>query len=214
MKKLGYLLALIPLCVIFILGGCASKGGNQNNGDETPSGTTPSVAIDQSSLALFVGDEGVIAVTTENCADFTVESSNGDVVTATKGENGVVSVKALAEGEATVTVKGVDGEGKVLDEKTCAVTVENVPEEVNPIKINLPSGKLVLRKNRTATVKAFVSVAYTDDPIWESDNDDIATVEFQGLTAIITTHDTSGDCTITLTIGEMTQTFTVSCGVK
>lgn len=206
MKKLGYLLALIPLCALFILGGCAGKGGKA------------SVAIDKSTLSLTVGEESVLTVTTEMCADFTVESSEDGYVKVEKGENGTVNVRAIAAGEATVTVKGVNEDGKVLAEKTCVVTVTEGqgegPQESNPIKINLPSGKVVLRKNRSATVKAFVSVAYTDDPIWESDNEEIATVEFQGLTAIVTTHDTSGECTVTLTIGNMTQTFTVVCGVK
>ena len=107
-------------------------------------------------------------------------SSNPKVATVdTKG-----NVNAIGVGNATITVKTLDGSNIT---KTCQVNVIRTPIKVTEVKLNVSNREIDLsRDNHTSILIATVVPSNADNQnlIWESSNPEIATVSNGVVTGI------------------------------
>lgn len=199
-KKLWCFVALLPLCLVLLFCGC---GDGENN--DVPPVTTASVTLDSKELTLTAGDTAQLTVTATDCASVSWKSQNEEVVKLeTKGSSATVT--ALSEGTSVVTVTGKDANGVEVTD-TCTVTVE-----AKRLSVFLPAGKLVLTREKSATVKAIAAEGLTGDVTWESSDESVGTVEYQGLIAVVTAHK-KGSCTITVRYGSAEASFELVCGL-
>ena len=113
-------------------------------------------------------------------------SDNEEV--ATVDENGLVT--AVSVGEANITATAVDGSGVTA---TCKVTVS--PKLVTSVTLN--KNELTIEKSFTAQLAATVAPDDADDLglIWTSDNEEVATVDENGLVTAVSV----GEANITAT---------------
>jgi formylglycine-generating enzyme required for sulfatase activity len=166
------------------------------------------VTLDKDKLELEAGHTALLTATVlpEKAANKNISwsSSNRNVATVNNG-----TVTAVAEGKATVIVTTVDG-GKFA---TCAVTVNpaTVPGAVTGV--TLDKDKLDLTVGGTALLTATVlpADATNQNVTWESDDEDVATVDDGTVTALAL-----GTATITVTTvdGNKTATCTVTVGIE
>lgn len=188
---------LAVLCgLLGLMIGCT--GGGSGNG------VTPALLLDKKEAALTVGAETVLTATLEEAdGAFVWTSSDEAVVTVAPDESGSsAAVKAVGTGTATVTV--TVGELTAV----CEVTVT-----ASPLSIFLPAGGLVLKKNMTASVKAMSTVELEGEPVWESSDEAVGTVEYQGLTAIVKAV-ARGTCTITVRVDGYAASFLLTVGTS
>lgn len=83
----------------------------------------------------------------------------------------------------------------------------------NALHVTVPEGKLVLRNGGTATVRVTSDNPLNEDKyVWESSNESIGTVEYQGKVARVTATG-RGECTITVTNGKYEASFTLVVGL-
>ena len=149
-------------------------------------------AISKSSVELEVGESETLSVTVtpNKSISVTWTSSAPAVATVT---NGVV--EAVAPGTATITAS-VDG--KTL---TCDVTVVKAP----PLFTLTPSGTQDLEAGKTLQLTVTSSDEDPFEVVWSSSNDEIATVDQNGLVTAVA----KGEAIIKATIGEVEKTCTI-----
>ena len=160
------------------------------------------VELDQESISMHVGDNDIqlnATVTPDNAENKNVtwESSNESVATVNNG-----LVKAVGNGNATITVKTVDG-GHT---DTCSVSVSTHATSVtinqgDSVEVN-ENGTLQL----TATVLPETS-SYTTIT-WESSNENKATVDANGL--VTAAANSKGNVTITASCDGKEDNITVN----
>ena len=127
----------------------------------------------------------------ENCRNNTLTWSSDNEEVATVDENGLVT--AVSVGEANITATAVDGSGVTA---TCKVTV--TPKLVT--SVTLDESELTIKKSFTAQLAATVAPDDADDLglIWTSDNEEVATVDENGLVTAVG----EGTATITATAND------------
>lgn len=167
----------------------------------------PVYTIDRTEMTLAVGESGTLTLVpdaestaapvlyTWTCDDNAVATVEGSGLSAT--------VTALSEG--AVTVKAMDGETEIA---RCDVTVI-----AYPVVVNVPSGKLILRKNTVVTVKAWIAEGLEDPVTWESSDEAYGTVDYQGPIARVKAVK-RGDCTITVRCGSYSACFQLVIGLN
>ncbi len=163
------------------------------------------VELDKTSLSLMKGDVVTLTATwkaaEEDAPAWT--SSDETVVAVIPGESGEQAVvRAVGTGSATVTVTV----GELTAE--CTVTVA-----ASPLSIFLPEAGLVLKTNMTASVKAICTEQISGEVVWESSDEAIGTVEWQGLTAIVKGV-ARGTCFITVRAGGYVASFPLTVGTS
>lgn len=170
---------------------------------ETGDIAVQSIAINKESIVLQPQQTETLEViiTPSNATDQRVKwkSSNWDVVDVDRN-TGVV--KALANGEATITATSFDGDKTA----TCVVKV------VTPVEsITLSSEKLVLIPGAKENLVATILPATASDKSveWTSSNEEVVTVENGEVTAIA-----AGEATITATADNGAKTATCAVEVK
>ena len=98
----------------------------------------------------------------------------------------------------------------------CACGTVEKEEEVtvpNALHVAVPEGKLVLRNGGTATVRVTSEAPLNEDKyVWESSDQTIGTVEYQGKIAMVTATG-RGECTITVSNGSLKTSFTLIVGL-
>ena len=124
----------------------------------------------------------------ENSRNNTLKWSSDNEEVATVDENGLVT--AVSVGEANITATAVDGSGVTA---TCKVTVS--PKLVTSVTLN--KNELTIEKSFTAQLAATVAPDDADDLglIWTSDNEEVATVDENGLVTAVS----AGEANITAT---------------
>ena len=124
----------------------------------------------------------------ENCRNNTLAWSSDNEEVATVDENGQVT--AVGVGEANITATAADGSGVTA---TCKVTVS--PKLVTSVTLN--KNELTIEKSFTAQLAATVAPDDADDLglIWTSDNEEVATVDENGLVTAVSV----GEANITAT---------------
>ncbi|MBD5361781.1 MAG: leucine-rich repeat protein [Bacteroides sp.] len=149
-----------------------------------------SIVINHQDANIKVGEKlQLIATVLPNTAtNPTVEwtSSNSGVVSV--DANGVIT--AISEGDAIVTASSTDGSNLHTD---CIITVEPTPVEC--VTIYDPDKWLKDGETVTLSYSIYPPTATDQSLTWESDNNDIATVE----NGIVTAHSQLGDAHITAT---------------
>ena len=159
--------------------------------DETVSVTIPVTVIvpvktveitsDQTSVAIGGTLQLTAVVKPENATLQGVVFSSSDESVFTVTEDGLVT--GVSRGKATVTAASADG--KATDKTR--ITVNQPPESVtiSPVSLTLAEGK-------TATLKATVSPANTDDKtvLWSSADESVATVSKRGVVTGVTLGET------------------------
>ncbi len=187
---------MFPLFVLALAGMYSCEGTTE----ETV--TVTEVKLNKNSLSLKVGTTATLNATVlpDNVADKSVswESSNTAVATV---EDGLVT--AITEGEANITVTTTDG-GKTA---VCKITVSN--DIVAAIGVILNETAIVLEPEATAQLIATVKPDNATDKAvaWESSDDNIATVDQNGLVTAVA----GGQATITVTTND--SDFTAECKV-
>ena len=152
-----------------------------------------SVILDESELTIEKGSTGQLnATVAPDDADnlgLTWTSDNEEV--ATVDENGLVT--AVSVGEANITATAVDGSGVTA---TCKVTV--TPKLVT--SVILDESELTIEKNFTEQLTATVAPDDADNLslTWTSDNEEVATVDENGLVTAVG----EGTATITATAND------------
>lgn len=189
---------LLPLLILFAaaLGVCACG--------EEPQGAAGE--LDKTSLSVSVGQEETLTFNLYEGKQL----ADGELVWTTSDE----SVAAVSSEQLTATVTGVSsGTAKIelkLDGETIASC--DVEVHVSPLSVSVPTGKLVLIKNATATVRLKSTSPISDeDIVWESSDETIGTVEYQGRIAIVTAVK-RGSCVITARCGNDRVSFTLIVG--
>lgn len=164
-----------------------------------------SIALDNTSYTLTIGKiftlTPIITPSNANNKKVTWTSNNESVATVT--QDGVVT--GISKGTATITATTEDG-GRVA---SCVVTV------VEPIipKVTLSATTGEIEAEKTLILTATLNVEATQDIVWSSSDNTIATVEGSGAsnsTGTITGIKEGGPVTITATYGDKTAT----CSVK
>ena len=157
------------------------------------------VKLDKTELPLVVGGNATLIATVEpdTATDKSVTWESSDPNVATVEDGTVTAVKA---GEATITVKTVDG--GFTD--TCAVKVTQPVTGVtlDPTELSLYTGE-----SKTLTAKVEPADATNQDVTWSSNNNAVATVENGTVKAV-----GEGEATITVTTAE--GSYTATCAVK
>ena len=159
----------------------------------TPTGIT----LNETELLLGVGGQSTLTATlTPDGASGTVtwSSSDEDVATVAAGV-----VTAVAAGEATITARVSE-----TLYATCLVTVTSNSIPATSVTLNESYGTLVKGQTKTLTATVLPSTT-TDEPIWSSSDEDVATVAAGVVTAVA-----AGEATITVTAGEVHADFTLT----
>ena len=194
MKKMKLFAVLGILALVF--SACDTGGGN----DDSSTVSVTGVALDKDTLIFNVDSESETLVATVSPANasnkaVTWESSDTDVATVVGGV-----VTPVDEGTATITVKTNDG--NFID--VCAVTVKPAGSVTG---ISLDQDTLIFTVG-DAPIQLIVTVepddAINQDVIWESSDDDVATVVDGEVTPI-----GPGTATITVTSDEDDTIFAV-----
>ena len=157
--------------------------------------------LEKQSIAITEGESVEIAVT-EGTGSYTVESDKPAVAAATINGN-TLTVKGVAEGNATVTVT----DAKTGKTATCSVTVERKIIPVTGVTVS-PASKTVTEGD-SFTLTATVSPANADNKSvsWKSSDAAVAEVDATGKvttkkpgTAVITATTADGSKTATCTV--------------
>ena len=159
------------------------------------------VSLNTTSATVDVGKTYQLTTTVSpsNAYDSSVTWASSNTSIATVSTNGLVTAKAA--GEATITVKTVDG-GYT---KTCKITVK-----VPPSSISLNTASVSIELGKTYQLNATISPsnATNKSVTWSSSNTNIATVSASGLV----TAKATGSATITVKTadGGLTKTCSVT----
>ena len=185
--------------------------GNTNDATKAICGSQPqpaSLSISKTSISLTKGGTTTISATSSDSSSITWTSSNASVVTipssSSSGSN--VTVTAVGAGTATLTAKATIS-GQVL-EKTCSVTVSEVPPvtpsiTLNPTRITMSVGD---KATLTATVKDG-----SGDVTWKIEGD-VASISGTTGTSIEVTGLKEGQTYITATYSGVSATCQVVVG--
>lgn len=183
MKRIILFLGITLILVFTFSCGEGNKKG--------PEITVTSVALNQSSLTLVVGETSTLSATVNpaDAPDKTVSwsSSNASVASVS---NGVV--KAVSEGSATVTASCG---GKSA---SCAVTVQKKTIPVSSVTLTPTSLTLIQGESATLTLTISPADATEQTATWSSSNSSTVTVTDGKVTAV----------------REGTATISASCGGK
>ncbi len=208
MKKIVRFMRVAPLFLAGLLcaGLCAC-----NSGEDSSEAPVAKLTLDRTEIVLEEGESAsIVAQVTDFEGDVQVvwTADSGAVTVSPDGMS--VTVVAVSEGEATVTASAtIAGEsGEITLTAGCTVTV-NRPA----LYVNVPAGKLVLRKNTTVTVKAFADESLTGEAVWTVSDSAIAKVESQGLIARVTAL-ANGECEVKVSFGGRESSFTLVCGLN
>lgn len=191
MRKKFAVLAFLLAAALCCFAGCSKKNVED-----------PSVSLNVSSVQLGAGEK--VSLTAESTVDDLVWGVTDDTVALVESDGKTAVLSALSEGTTTLYVYYAQDESVRAE---CAVTVT-----ASKLTVNLPQGMLVLRSKVTARVRAFASDGLTGEAVWTSSDTSVATVEYQGLVAAVTSV-ARGECQITVTYGGVSSSFTVIVGV-
>ncbi|QHQ62755.1 hypothetical protein Ana3638_19865 [Anaerocolumna sedimenticola] len=149
--------------------------------------STSGIVLDETTKTMDVGDTVRLGyvITPTNAANKNVTWSSSNTTVATVDSSGLV--KAVAPGQAVITVKTSDGSLSA----TCTITVK---QKATGIKLDVTDLELFV--NQTYELKATVTPANSDkdDFTWESSNTTVATVDEDGVVTAVA----AGSATITV----------------
>ena len=162
-----FLLLVLSLVLFFGLIAC---GGDEEVKVE--------VSFDSENITLQINDERELDYTVSD-ENLTLEWSSSAPTIVEVDQAG--KVRALKEGESTITVKVKDTE--VSD--TLVIKVEG-PKVVNPTSLIVSADKEEVKVGETLQLtKAVLPAAASQEVVWSSSNEEIATVDANGLVTFV-----------------------------
>lgn len=162
------------------------------------------VTLNVTSLTLDVGQSQVLTATVlpTNATNKSVTWSSSNSSVASVNSNGRVT--AVSSGQATITVRTVDG-GKTA---TCVVTVRPQTVSVTGVTLNTNSISLHPGENYTLVATVLPSNATNKSVTWSSSNASVATVNSNGKVTAV------GGGSATITVRTNDGGFTANCQVS
>lgn len=135
------------------------------------------ITLNKTSATLYAGETTQLnaTVSPSTATSKSVSWTSDDASVATVSANGLVTAKA--PGTTNIVCKAKDGSGK---QATCTITVK---ETVKPAAITLNRQKAAITVGNTLQLTATITPADAADKTitWMSDNNDVATVDDNGL---------------------------------
>ena len=186
---------LVVVMSAAIIPGCADKGDNSSTGGKTSSSVDTGLTLSETAITLNLGETKRLEATVKEGYTIRWNTSDADVASV---QGGLVTAKAA--GKATITVTSQKkGLNKVLETKTCEVTVEN-----KQITVDKTSVLILTDVVNTATVTA-VAEGLTGDLVWKSEDESVATVKGGVITGLKT-----GTTNVKVSVGEVSKTVRVT----
>ena len=190
------------------------QGYIYTNVETEPAIAVTDVEIEEGDYCLFQGDSFQLHSTISplDATDQRLEWVSSATSVATVDENGLVT--ALSPGEATITVRSLDGSGK---SDSVIITVEETAQSIPVSTITLSHSSIDLVYGQAQTITAIVSPddATNKSLSWKSDDENIVRVFGNGIliagfvegSATVTAEAADGsgiktECTVNVTAGE------------
>ena len=196
-KLLTFVAALLVVVMsAAIIPGCADKGDNSSSGGNKPSSSVDTgLTLSETAITLNLGETKKLEASVKEGYTLWWESSDSDVASI---QGGLVTAKAA--GKATITVSSKKkGLNKVLETKTCEVTVES-----KQIIIDKTSVLIMTDITNTAKVEA-TAEGLSGDLVWKSEDESVATVKGGVITGLKT-----GTTNVKVSVGEVSTTVRVT----
>ena len=186
---------LVVVMSAAIIPGCADKGDNSSTGGNPSSSVDTGLTLSETAITLNLGETKKLEATVKEGYTIRWSTSDADVASV---QGGLVTAKAA--GKATITVTSQKkGLTKVLETKTCEVTVEN-----KQITVDKTSVLIMTDVVNTATVTA-TAEGLTGDLVWKSEDESVATVKDGVITGLKT-----GTTNVKVSVGEVSKTVRVT----
>ncbi len=186
---------LVVVMSAAIIPGCADKGDNSSTGGNPSSSVDTGLTISETAITLNLGETKRLEASVKEGYTIRWNTSDADVASV---RDGLVAAKAA--GKATITVTSQKkGLTKVLETKTCEVTVEN-----KQITVDKTSVLIMTDVVNTATVTA-TAEGLTGDLVWKSEDESVATVKDGVITGLKT-----GATNVKVSVGEVSKTVRVT----
>ncbi len=167
------------------------------------------ITLNKTEITLEKGQTETITatITPENATNkkFNWGSDNAEVIKLVSSENGVLTIEALSEGEATITATTEDGEHTAK----CKVTVKGSETEEPGIKLDKTSE--IIASAETLDITA-LKTGTEQNINWETSNSVIATVSATTGNTIKVTGKKAGKATITATTED--GNYTATCEIN
>ena len=186
---------LVVVMSAAIIPGCADKGDNSSTGGNPSSSVDTGLTLSETAITLNLGETKKLEASVKEGYTIRWNTSDADVASV---QGGLVTAKAA--GKATITVTSQKkGLTKVLETKTCEVTVEN-----KQITVDKTSVLIMTDVVNTATVTA-TAEGLTGDLVWKSEDESVATVKDGVITGLKT-----GTTNVKVSVGEVSKTVRVT----
>ena len=186
---------LVVVMSAAIIPGCADKGDNSSTGGNPSSSVDTGLTLSETAITLNLGETKRLEASVKEGYTIRWNTSDADVASV---RDGLVAAKAA--GKATITVTSQKkGLNKVLETKTCEVTVEN-----KQITVDKTSVLIMTDVANTATVTA-TAEGLTGDLVWKSEDESVATVKDGVITGLKT-----GATNVKVSVGEVSKTVRVT----
>ena len=186
---------LVVVMIAAIIPGCADKGDNSSTGGNPSSSVDTGLTLSETAITLNLGETKKLEATVKEGYTIRWNTSDADVASV---QGGLVTAKAA--GKATITVTSQKkGLTKVLETKTCEVTVEN-----KQITVDKTSVLIMTDVVNTATVTA-TAEGLTGDLVWKSEDESVATVKGGVITGLKT-----GTTNVKVSVGEVSKNVRVT----
>lgn len=193
MKKI--LTLFVVFLLAFVIVGC-------NNDDDDKDVAVETVTVTVAKETIKVGETTTVTATVkpDNATDKDVEFSSSDDAIATVDEDG--KVIGVSEGTVTITAEAGGKEG------TVSITVEEaeIVVEVEAVELTALVNELKVGETTQLTVEVLPANATNKEVTYASSNDEIATVDENGLVSAVA----AGEVTITATAGAKNDTVTLT----
>ena len=161
------------------------------------------VTLSETSVELFVGETFTLVASINDPSAKITWGTSSRAVAGVEADGNSAVITANGEGTAQIRVR--------YNEKLmvkCEVKVTLPPEKLSVL---VPSGKLILSAGQKATVKAIKDASLSGEAVWSSSDVSIASIEYQGLIAVVTAA-SAGECTVTVSLGGESSEFVVVVG--
>ena len=186
---------LVVVMIAAIIPGCADKGDNSSTGGNPSSSVDTGLTLSETAITLNLGETKKLEASVKEGYTIRWNTSDADVASV---QGGLVTAKAA--GKATITVTSQKkGLTKVLETKTCEVTVEN-----KQITVDKTSVLIMTDVVNTATVTA-TAEGLTGDLVWKSEDESVATVKGGVITGLKT-----GTTNVKVSVGEVSKNVRVT----
>ncbi len=182
-------LLVVVMCAA-IIPGCAKKGDGSSSGGGNSASVDTGFTLSETAITLNLGETKQLEASVKEGYTIWWESSDSDVASV---QGGLVTAKAGGKATITVSVKK-KGLNKVIETKTCEVTVES-----KQIIVDKTSVLIMTDISDTAKIEAKAE-GLSGDLVWKSENESVATVKDGVVTGLKT-----GTTSVKVSVGDVSK---------